>query len=123
MINVGCDPSSEPFVVGVFRALKNRAYLLLRKKSNIFVTDSARLMGVIDEHDLLKENEIFIRVSENNTLTGSKVIEGDIMVTRNPCLHPGDIKVMKAVNPDDPRFNGIVNCVVFNKLGPWPITN
>lgn len=80
-------------------------------------------MGVIDEHDILKEGEIFMRVSENNTMTESTVIESEVMVTRNPCLHPGDIKVMKCVDPKDKRFDSIVNCVVFNKKGPWPITN
>jgi RNA-dependent RNA polymerase len=45
------------------------------------------------------------------------------MVTRNPCLHPGDIKVLKAVKIDDPRFNNILNCIVFPKKGKIPITN
>lgn len=66
-MNAGYEPSQEPFMIGVFKALKQRAYMLLRKKTNIYVKDSARLMGVIDEHDVLKEGEIFVRYSPNNT--------------------------------------------------------
>ena len=97
--------------------------MLLRRKSNIFVKDSARLIGVIDEHGILKEGEIFCRFSSNNNYQDSKIVTGDVMVTRNPCLHPGDIKVLKAVNPSSDKFDTILNCVVFPKAGAVPITN
>ncbi len=57
-------------------------------------------MGVIDEHNELKEGEVYVCVSENNSFQDCKIIEGNVMVTRNPCLHPGDIKVLKAVKKD-----------------------
>lgn len=44
------------------------------------------------------------------------------MVTRNPCLHPGDIKVLKAVNVPD-KFDDFLNVIVFPKAGDVPITN
>jgi len=97
--------------------------MLLRKKTNIYVKDSARLMGVIDEHNVLKEGEIFVRYSENNTFEDAKIVEGKVMVTRNPCLHPGDIKTMIAINPNSKCFENILNCIVFPKKGEIPITN
>ena len=33
-------------------------------------------MGVIDEHNELKENEVYVCVSENNSFKDSIVIEG-----------------------------------------------
>jgi hypothetical protein len=39
----------------------------LRTKTNIYVEKSARLMGVIDEHNELKEGEVYVCVSENNS--------------------------------------------------------
>jgi RNA-dependent RNA polymerase len=50
-------------------------------------------------------------------------VEGEVMITRNPCLHPGDIKLLRAVNPGDNKFENILNCVVFPKKGKIPITN
>lgn len=64
-----------------------------------------------------------MRVSESNALHAGTVITGDVMVTRNPCLHPGDIKIMKAVNPDTNKFDTMVNVVVFPKKGKVPITH
>ena len=28
----------------------------------------------------------------------SQIIEGKVLATRNPCTHPGDIRLLKAVN-------------------------
>lgn len=32
-------------------------------------------------------------------------IVGPVMVTKNPCSHPGDIRLLKAVGEDHPGFN------------------
>ncbi len=53
LINAKFDPTTEPFIVSILKALKQRAYLLLRSKSNIYVPKAARLMGVIDDQNLL----------------------------------------------------------------------
>ena len=41
------------------------------------------------------------------------------MVTRNPCLHPGDIQVLEAVNSDHvlEKFEKYTNCVIFPQKG------
>lgn len=31
-------------------------------------------------------------------------ISGYVMVTKNPCSHPGDIRLLKAVGADDERY-------------------
>jgi RNA-dependent RNA polymerase len=31
-------------------------------------------------------------------VNGEKVIEGDVIVTKNPCSHPGDVRKFKAVD-------------------------
>ena len=31
-------------------------------------------------------------------------ISGYVMVTKNPCSHPGDIRLLKAVGEDDERY-------------------
>ena len=50
-----------------------------------------------------------------------QVLLGDIMVTRNPCLHPGDIRVLTAV--DRPEFSHLYNVVVFSSKGKRPMCN
>jgi RNA-dependent RNA polymerase len=45
------------------------------------------------------------------------------MVTKNPCSHPGDIRLLKAVKEGDPRFDSLrhyVNVIVFPTTGKRP---
>jgi RNA-dependent RNA polymerase len=43
---------------------------------------------------------------------------GDVLVTRNPCTHPGDLRVLTAV--DRPELRHLVNVIVFSTLGERP---
>jgi predicted metal-binding protein len=45
------------------------------------------------------------------------------MVTKNPCSHPGDIRLLKAVKEGDARFDSLrhyVNVIVFPTTGKRP---
>ena len=46
-------------------------------------------MGVLDEVKILEANEVFIAYSENGN--DIKYVKGLVTITKNPCLHPGDI--------------------------------
>ena len=36
-----------------------------------------------------------------------KTVTGRVMVTKNPCSHPGDIRILHAIDAStDPRFEG-----------------
>jgi RNA-dependent RNA polymerase len=43
------------------------------------------------------------------------------MITRNPCLHPGDVRVMTGV--DRPQLRHLTNVVVFSSKGVRPACN
>ena len=45
-------------------------------------------------------------------------LEGEVYVTKNPCLHPGDIKILKAVNNEVvyKNLNHMINVIVFSSL-------
>jgi len=52
-------------------------------------------------------------------------ITGDVLVTKNPCTHPGDIRKLKAVSlSDDPDkykpLSYLTNVVVFPIKGQRP---
>jgi hypothetical protein len=40
-----------------------------------------------------------------------EVLEGDVLIFRNPCLHPGDLRLVRAVN--HPRLSAYKNVVLF----------
>lgn len=56
-------------------------------------------------------------LTENET----KVLTGNLVVTRNPCTHPGDIRMMTGV--DKPELRHLSNVVVFSSKGSRPACN
>lgn len=52
---------------------------------------------------------------------GSRVLEGNVLVSRNPCTHPGDVRILEAV--DMPEFRHLYNVIVFPSTGLRPLCN
>ena len=48
-------------------------------------------------------------------------LTGPVVVTRNPCLHPGDVRQLQAV--DVPNLSHLVDCIVFPQSGMRPHPN
>lgn len=69
----------------------------------------------MDETGFLKEGEIFCIA---RTEEGKFVLEGRVVVTRAPALHPGDVQYATAVNvPAESPLKALCNCVVFSSKG------
>ncbi|BBN67344.1 RNA-dependent RNA polymerase 1 [Prunus dulcis] len=49
------------------------------------------------------------------------IVEGNVVVAKNPCLHPGDVRVLRAVNVL--ALHHMVDCVVFPQKGNRPHPN
>ncbi|KAF5377659.1 hypothetical protein D9615_005257 [Tricholomella constricta] len=99
----------------VLRVLKNRA--------RIPIPDAWTLVGVADIHKFLKEGEIFACVKP----THDEVIylEGPVLISRSPTIHPGDVQMVHAIGPppDGSCFSKerLPNTVVFSVLGSRPL--
>lgn len=50
-----------------------------------------------------------------------QVIQGKVVMAKNPCLHPGDIRVLEAV--DVPALHHMVDCLVVPQTGERPHPN
>ena len=49
-----------------------------------------------------------------------KQVGGPVIVTKNPCHHPGDIRLLSALPENDVRsvhFANLVNVIVFSSKG------
>eukprot|EP00118_Oscarella_pearsei_P028510 m.2323 g.2323 ORF g.2323 m.2323 type:complete len:1118 (+) comp8576_c0_seq1:109-3462(+) len=119
MMKAGFDPKSEPYVHDVLQSHRTVQLDNVRKRARIFVEKAACLMGVIDETKTLKNGEMFIQVKR--VTGGPFVVTGPVVVTKNPCFHPGDIRVLQAVNK--PVLSHLVNVVTFPAKGDRPHTD
>ncbi|KAH7352014.1 hypothetical protein KP509_19G025000 [Ceratopteris richardii] len=120
MLFAGYDPGEEPFLLSMLQAFKSAQIQQILKKSKIFVPKGRILMGCLDEYACLNYGEVFVKVSSSE---GSPVhvIKGTVIVTKNPCLHPGDIRILQAV--DSPDLQHMIDCVVFPQKGARPHPN
>ncbi|CAE7099567.1 unnamed protein product [Rhizoctonia solani] len=85
-----------------------------KDRSRIFLLQSRHLFGVCDPYGILEEGEVHVRVMEprKGITTLSNI---DLMVVRNPCLHPGDILKLRAVHHTE--LDHLVDCIVFSGKG------
>ncbi len=123
----------EPFFKSLLVTIHNKQLQGMIHKSRIFVENGRILMGCIDETGSLKENEVFIQCStlclyedslpyfEKKISQKYFVVKSKIAVAKNPCMHPGDVRVLTAV--DVPQLKHMVDCIVFPACGKRPITS
>ncbi|KAF9556779.1 RNA-directed RNA polymerase [Agrocybe pediades] len=79
-------------------------------KSRMMVHKSRRLYGVCDPFQVLREGEVHIRITVSRK-GATTPIHGDVIIVRNPCLHPGDILKLRAVHR--PELSHLLDCLVF----------
>ena len=111
----------DPFVLNMLRLFRAMMLRELKTKARIFVPQGALLMGVMDETLRLPENCVFLQITDPESPGKRRVITGPLIVTRNPCLHPGDIRVATAV--DEPLLHHLVDCVAFSTQGYRDLPN
>ncbi|KAK2629689.1 hypothetical protein QTJ16_000509 [Diplocarpon rosae] len=117
MIRNGFMAEKDPFVLSLLHLWRSWSIKLLKEKAKIIVENGAFVLGCVDETGTLRgytdsnrtssqgdrytEEElpqIFLQVPDKNDLNRYNVIEGICLVGRNPSLHPGDLRVVQAVN-------------------------
>ena len=86
----------------------------LRNKSRIPVDDGCLVMGAADPTGLLQDEEIFLQIREDDEKP-ARVIKGKVLIYRNPCLHPGDLRWVTAV--DKSNLRQWVNVVLLPTCG------
>ncbi|KAG2701579.1 hypothetical protein I3760_06G052500 [Carya illinoinensis] len=133
-----CDykPDVEPFLSMMLQAFHASKLMDLRFGTRIFVPNGRYMMGCLDETRTLEYGQVFLQVSRfsrqlckqtshmfttSTSNPNNYILEGEVIVARDPSLHPGDVRVLKAVNV--PALHHMVDCVVFPQKGKRPHPN
>ncbi|RKP08055.1 RNA dependent RNA polymerase-domain-containing protein, partial [Thamnocephalis sphaerospora] len=120
MIQAGLMERNDLYVANMLRVFRACRMREIKKKAKIAIDESVMLIGVMDELGVLGPNEIFVRF-DDPAREEPRVVTGRCAVTRNPCLHPGDIRVLDAV--DKPQLHYLKNVIVFNQKSDRSIPN
>ncbi|KAI6680171.1 hypothetical protein NL676_034052 [Syzygium grande] len=132
MLSAGFRPQSEPHLRGMLMCIRAAQLWGLRENARIFVPSGRWLMGCLDELGVLEGGQCFIQVSSpalencfikhgsrfSETKKNRQVIKGYVVVGKNPCLHPGDMRILEAV--DAPELHHLYDCLVFPQNGERP---
>ncbi|KAF5237407.1 hypothetical protein FAUST_6065 [Fusarium austroamericanum] len=127
----------EPFVVNVINLWQSWSIKSLKEKARIHVPKSAFVLGCVDETGTLRGHsfdtegskekdvhrlpQIFLQISDPKKYNKTSIIRGPCVVGRNPSLHPGDIRVVEAV--DCKALHHLTDVVVFPSTGDRPVPN
>ncbi|OQU97853.1 hypothetical protein CLAIMM_03732 [Cladophialophora immunda] len=118
LIEAGFSKIHEPFVASLLRLWRAWTLKYLKEKAKIPITQGAFVLGVVDETKTLRGHindiqpgldasrlekekslpEIFIQYTDPEQEGVRRIIEGICVIARNPSLHRGDVRVVKAVN-------------------------
>ncbi|XP_019090998.1 PREDICTED: RNA-dependent RNA polymerase 1-like [Camelina sativa] len=121
LILCGYKPDAEPFLSMMLQNFRASKLLELRTKTRIFISGGRSMMGCLDETRTLEYGQVVVQYS-NPMMPGRRyIVTGPVVVAKNPCLHPGDVRVLQAVNV--PALNHMVDCVVFPQKGSRPHPN
>ncbi|KAG8375787.1 hypothetical protein BUALT_Bualt10G0136800 [Buddleja alternifolia] len=135
MLSAGFKPKTEPHLRGMLTSIRAAQLGDLREKTRIFVPSGRWLMGCLDELGVLEHGQCFIQVSNpsledcfvkhgsqfSDTKKKLQVIKGLVAIAKNPCLHPGDVRILEAV--DVPGLHHLYDCLIFPQKGDRPHTN
>ncbi|KAJ1569987.1 hypothetical protein HK096_007124, partial [Nowakowskiella sp. JEL0078] len=112
--------SGEPFLINILRLYQALQVSLkdLKKKTRIYVPKSCNVLGILDETAKLPSGTIFLQYT-NPKGKQRVVVEGQVLISRNPALHPGDIQLVNAV--DIPELHYLFDVVVFSQNGERPL--
>ncbi|KAJ8648444.1 hypothetical protein MRB53_001467 [Persea americana] len=136
MLRCGYKPDVEPYLSMMLQILRASKLWELRTKTRIFTPKGRTMMGCLDETGTLEYGQVLVNIWHVGRkrfyddgldavggveLDTSFVLVGKVFVAKNPCLYPGDLRVLFAVNV--PALHHMVDCVVFPQKGKRPHPN
>ncbi|KAJ3575291.1 hypothetical protein NP233_g1206 [Leucocoprinus birnbaumii] len=114
---------NDPFYDQLLRVSIYHTLRDLKNGARIPIPDAWTLVGVADTHHFLEEKEIFACIKKpDGEVT---YLEGHVLVSRSPCVHPGDVQIAIAIGrpPENSPFaeEPLPNTVVFSIKGNRPL--
>eukprot|EP00301_Raphidiophrys_heterophryoidea_P016340 c25905_g1_i1.p1 GENE.c25905_g1_i1~~c25905_g1_i1.p1 ORF type:complete len:1442 (+),score=298.08 c25905_g1_i1:448-4326(+) len=112
-------PTTEYFLGMVLQELQEKSLRSFESMQHrIRIPESRFFIGVPDaEARVLGEGEVFLRPStlRRGVWEAGKPVVGTVAVTRFPCHHPGDIRLLQAVDRNE--LHHMHDCLLFPTVG------
>ncbi|KAJ3575271.1 hypothetical protein NP233_g1196 [Leucocoprinus birnbaumii] len=112
------DSFNQLIHIGVYHVLRD-----LKHRARIPIPNAWTLVGIADTHRELGEKKVFVCIKHREK--GVFYLEGPVLISRSPTIHPGDVQLAYAIGP--PRAEScfaresLPNTVVFSVRGERPL--
>ena len=121
----GINRTNDRLVKSIIESNLDILYNDVKKKARIYVEESAYVIGIMDEYNILEYGEAFLQIKRDNF---NLILDKKCVVAKCPCLHPGDIRVLnfKKYNKNDEStkkyeiFHKYENVIIFPSKGKRP---
>lgn len=130
MLFQGYEPNREPYLSMMLLSHHDNLLVDLRTRCRLFVPKGRILVGCLDESAVLDYGQVYVRITLTETELRSReqkffktmdeltsVVMGKVVVTKNPCLHPGDVRVLDAVYELALDEKDYKDCIMFPQKG------
>jgi hypothetical protein len=125
---LGLDYSKDEFLSSVVDMAVVTELRDIKYRGRILVNGGMTLYGIMDETGYLQEGQVFVVTEQHaqssyqgfdGPIVGGKqvLVQNNIVITRSPAMHPGDVQLVNAVNvPKNSPLQHLRNVVVFSQL-------
>ncbi|KAK7977121.1 hypothetical protein PG988_004611 [Apiospora saccharicola] len=114
------DYKRDRFLSSIVEAVVLREVRLLKHKARIPMEEGVTLFGICDETKFLEEDEVFVTFNKSDAVRANfmDLDQQQMLVTRSPAMHPGDIQIVtNVIPPDGHPLRSLQNCIVFSQKG------
>jgi hypothetical protein len=115
LCSLGLEFRSDRFLRDVLELSVMMQVRVMKYRARIPVPSGMTLYGIMDETGFLEEGQIYCTFTDGK----KRILVGkNLVITRSPALHPGDVQVVQGVTPpkDSPLLY-LSNCICFSQKG------
>ncbi|KAM1295499.1 hypothetical protein ACFX2H_015291 [Malus domestica] len=136
MLHHGYEPNVEPYLSMMLQSYYENYLSDIKSRCRIYVPKGRILVGCLDETGSLNYGQVYVRITmtKDELEMGDQsffqkvdettcVVTGKVVVTKNPCLHPGDVRVLEAVYDVVLEEKNLMDCLIFPQKGERPHPN
>jgi RNA-dependent RNA polymerase len=125
MNSCGINRTNDRLLKSIIESNLDILYNDIKKKARIYVEESAYVIGIMDEYDVLEYGQAYLQIKRDDF---NIILNKKCVVAKCPCLHPGDIRILdfKKYNRNDEStkkyeiLNKYENVIIFPSKGKRP---
>ena len=91
MNSCGINKTNDRLMKSLMESNLQILYNDIKNKARIYIKDSAYVIGIMDEYNILEYGQAFLHIKRKNF---DLILNKKCTIAKCPCLHPGDVRIL-----------------------------